>query len=77
MNDCSAPSPEECIFNITLKKGGNTVVKALHYIFQKCWSKAVLPEAFVTDANVMLPKPGKTDYNFVWAQTNYTGEYDR
>ena len=61
----SAPNPEEQIFNIMLKKGGEAVAKGLHYIFQKSWSLAVLPGAFIQDAKVMLPKPGKTDYNTV------------
>ena len=34
---------------------------------QKSWSKRVLPEpeAFKLDPKVMLPKPGKSDYNSV------------
>ena len=61
----SAPNPEEQIFNVMLKKGGEAVAKGLHYIFQKSWSLAVLPRAFTQDAKVMLPKPGKKDYNTV------------
>ena len=36
LTNFSAPNPEEHIFNIMLKKGGNMLVKGLHYIFQKC-----------------------------------------
>ena len=61
----SAPNPEEQIFNVMLKKGGEAVAKGLHYIFQKSWSLAVLPRAFTQDAKVMLPNPGKKDYNTV------------
>ena len=61
----SAPNPEEQVFNIMLKKGKESVAKGLHYIFQKCWTTGVLPDAFKQDAKVMLPKPGKTNYNTV------------
>ena len=61
----SAPNPEEQVFNIMLKKGKESVAKGLHYIFQKCWTTGVLPEVFKQDAKVMLPKPGKTNYNTV------------
>ena len=46
----SAQSPEEQVFNICLKKGGEAVIKGLHYLIQKSWSKGVLlPEAFKLD----------------------------
>ena len=56
LKNFSAPNPEEKVLNIMLKRGGVAVVKGLHYIFQKCWSKAVLLKVFITDAKVMLPK---------------------
>ena len=61
----SAPSPEEQIFYIYLKKGGDAVVRGLYYIIQKSWSTGVIPEAFKLDPKIMLPKPGKSDYNSV------------
>ena len=61
----SAPNPEEQIFNSMLKKGEESVAKGLHYIFQKCWTTGVHPEVFKQDSKVMLPKPGKTNYNTV------------
>ena len=63
LNNNSAPSPEEGIFNILLKKGGESMVRALHFIFQKSWSSGELPVAFKIDPKVMMPKPGKSDYN--------------
>lgn len=74
LSSFSAPNPEEQIFNLMLKKGGEAVAKGLHYIFQKCWELAVLPEAFITDAKVMLPKPGKSNYNTVRAYRPITLE---
>ena len=59
----SAPSPEEQIFTVCLKRGGEAIFKGLHYIIQKSWAQGVLPEAFKVDPKVMLPKPGKTNYN--------------
>ena len=61
----SEPSPEEQVFNLCLKKGGEAVIQGLHYLIQKSWSKGVLPEAFKLDPKIMLPKPGKSDYNSV------------
>ena len=55
----SAPSPDERVFNILLKKGEEAITRALQYIFQKSWSLGVLPDAFKTDPKVMPPKPGK------------------
>ena len=63
LSSYSAPNPEEQVFNIMLKKGGDTVATGLHYIFQRCWSKVVLPDAFITDAELMLPKPGRVRAN--------------
>ena len=65
LSNNSAPSPDEQIFNILLKKGGEAIVRGLHYIFQKSWVMGMLPEAFKQDPKVMLPKPGKLDYNTV------------
>ena len=59
----SAPSPEEQIFYIYLKKGGDAVVRGIHYIIQKSWTRGVIPEAFKLDPKIMLPKPGKSEYN--------------
>ena len=65
LNNFIAPNPEEHVFTIMPKKGGDAIAEGLHYIFQKCWGKAVLSKAFVTDAKIMLPKPDKKDYNSV------------
>ena len=65
LKNFSASNSEETVFNSMLKSGGEAVVKGLHYIIQKCWSKAVLQKAFIMDAKVMLPKPGKSNYNSV------------
>ena len=62
-NNNSAPNPEEQIFNLMLKKGGEEMAKGLLYIFQKSWVKGVLPDTFKLDPKIMLPKPGRTDYN--------------
>ena len=50
------------------------LVNGLHYIFQKCWTKAILPEAFVTDAKAMLSKLDKKTYNSVRAYRPITLE---
>ncbi|MEW8546767.1 MAG: reverse transcriptase domain-containing protein [Candidatus Thiodiazotropha sp.] len=65
LSNNSAPSPDEQIFNVLLKKGGEAMVKGLHYLFQKSWALGVLPEDFKLDPKVMLPKPGKSNYNTV------------
>lgn len=59
----SAPSPEEKVFTIMIKRGGDALVKAITYIVQKCWTEGVLPDSFKLDPKIMLPKPGKDDYN--------------
>ena len=41
------------------------MARALHFIFQKSWSSGVIPDAFKIDPKVMMPKPGKSDYNTV------------
>ena len=61
----SAPSPEEKVFTIMIKRGGDALVKAITYIVQKCWTEGVLPDSFKLDPKIMLPKPGKDDYNSV------------
>ena len=33
------------------------------YIIQKSWTRGVIPEAFKLDPKIMLPKPGKSEYN--------------
>ena len=48
-----------------LNKGRYAMARGLHYIFQKSLSRGVLPDAFKLDPKVMLPKPGKRDYNSV------------
>ena len=53
------------MFKMCLKKGGEAVIEGLHFIIQKSWSMGVLPEAFKLDPKIMLPKPGKSDYNSV------------
>ena len=65
LSNNSAPSPEEQVFNVMLRKGGEAMAKALLYIFQKSWNLGVLPDAFKMDPKVMLPKPGKANYNTV------------
>ena len=61
----SAPSPEEKIFSVCIRKGGEAIVKAIHYLINKSWSLGVLPQAFKLDPKIMLPKPGKSNYNTV------------
>ena len=65
LNSISAPSPEEQVFNLMVKNGGEGMARGLLYIFQKSWKKGVLPDALKLDPKVMLPKPGKSDYNVV------------
>ena len=60
INSNSEPSSEEQVFNLMIKNGEEEMASGLLYIFQKSWLKGVLPEL---DPKVMLPKPGKTDYN--------------
>ena len=45
----SAPSPEEKIFSVCIRKGGEVIVKAIHYLINKSWSLGVLPQAFKLD----------------------------
>ena len=70
----SAPSPEEQIFHVYLKKGGEAVTRGLHYTIQKSWLRGVIPDAFKLDPKIMLPKPGKSDYNSVRAYRPITLE---
>ena len=44
------------------------------YIIQKSWSRGVIPDAFKLDPKIMLPKPGKSDYNSVWSYRPITLE---
>ena len=37
-SNTSAPSPEEKIFTILIKNGGEKLLQCLHFLFQKCWS---------------------------------------
>ena len=46
----SAPSPEEQIFYIYLKKGGDAVVRGIHYIIQKRWTRG----SFQKPSNLIL-----------------------
>ena len=39
------------------------MARGMLYIFQKSWIKGILHDAFKLDPKVMLPTPGKTDYN--------------
>lgn len=64
-NANSAPSPEEGVFLTMLRKGGEHVVKALHFLFQKIWSTGSIPDDFKLDPKIMMPKPGKSNYNQV------------
>ena len=61
----SAPSPEERIFTILIKNGGEKLLQCLHFLFQKCWAAGELCEAFKLDPKVLLPKPDKENYNNV------------
>ena len=74
LNNNSAPSREECIFNILIKKGGESMARALHFIFQKSWSSGVIPDAFKIDPKGMMPKPEKSDYNILRAYRPITLE---
>ena len=67
-------SPEEKVFSVMIKKGGEKMIEGLHYLFQKCWTKGVLPKAFIKDLTIMLPKPNKPDYNTVRAYRPITLE---
>ena len=49
LNNDSAPSPKERIFNFFLKKGSESMARELHFNFQKKWSIAVRPDAFKID----------------------------
>ena len=46
-----------------IKKRGEYLVKAIHYIIQKSWS--TIPDSFKLDPKVMLPNPGKDNYTSV------------
>ena len=61
----SAPSPEEKIFSVCIRKGSEAIVMAIHYLINKSLSLGVLPQAFKLDPKIMLPKPGKSNYNTV------------
>ena len=37
-SNTSAPSPEEKIFTILIKNGGEKLLQCLHFLFQECWS---------------------------------------
>ena len=50
------------------------MARALHFIFQKSWSSGVIPDAFKIDPKIMMPKPGKSDYNTVRAYRPITLE---
>ena len=39
------------------------MARGMLYIFQKSWIKGILHDAFKLEPEVMLPTPGKTDYN--------------
>ena len=62
-NLSSAPCPEEKIFTILIKKGGETVAKALLLLFQKCWCQGTICDSFKIDPKILMPKPGKENYN--------------
>ena len=64
LSNNSTPSSEEQVFNVMLQKG-EALARTLLYIFQKSWTWGVLPDAFKMDPKVMLPKPGKVNYNTV------------
>ena len=51
----SAPSPEEQIFSVCIRKGGDAIVKAIHYLIYQSWSLGVSPQAFKLDPKIMLP----------------------
>ena len=64
-SNTSAPSPEEKIFTILIKNGGERLLQCLHFLFQKCWAAGKLCSAFKLDPKVLLPKPDKENYNTV------------
>ena len=41
-NNDSIPSPEEQLFSILFKRGGETIATAVQYIFQKSWERGGL-----------------------------------
>ena len=59
-----------------LKKDGEALVRASHYLFQKNWAEEILPKAFKTELKIMLPKPGKTNYKTVRSYRPNTLESD-
>ena len=61
----SAPSPEEKVFSILIKKGGDNMAAALLHLFQTCWSSGTLCESFKLDPKILMPKVGKDNYNSV------------
>ena len=64
-NPSSAPSPEEKVFTTLIKKGGDNMTEALVFLFQKCWSTGTLCDSFKLDPKILMPKPGKDNYNTV------------
>ena len=63
MNDGTTPNPYEKVFTLMIKKGGYSIVKALHKLFLYIWQKGLIPQNFINDAKIIIPKPGKSDYN--------------
>ena len=64
-SNTSTPSPEEKIFTILIRNGGERLLQCLHFLFQKCWAAGNLCSAFKLDPKVLLPKPDKENYNTV------------
>ncbi|KAI8519285.1 hypothetical protein Bbelb_025420 [Branchiostoma belcheri] len=63
MTEESAPSPTEGIPAKLLKKGGEGMVRALHYLLQRAWRYVIHPTSFKQDPKVLMPKPNKENYN--------------
>ena len=47
-SNTSATSPEEKIFTIFIKNGGERLLQCLHFLFQKCWAANKLCSVFYT-----------------------------
>ena len=53
-NLSSAPSPEEKVFSILIKTGGDNMAAALLHLFQTCWSSGTLCKSFKLDPKILI-----------------------
>ena len=59
-NLSSAPSPEDKVFSILIKTGGDNMAAALLHLFQTCWSSGTLCESFKLDPKILIINLVKT-----------------